>query len=100
MRRWQSTDGEVLSARVVEARRTIAGESRVWYRPDILDGYQPGTTELAGHRRAFADAEMTLRSYAESVVGQYPPGKRVTVYFDPANPKDSILERASAPTWA
>jgi len=95
MRRWQAVQGEILRSEVIEEQR--ANDGQTFYQPALMYGYIVGETELAGHRRGPISA--TVRFYAESVVKQYPPGRIVTVYFDPANPKDSVLERRTASVW-
>lgn len=102
MQSWQETTGEILSSRVVEERAHTRADSGsgILYRPDLMYGYHIGGRELAGHRRALLDSSASMPEFAESVVRKYPPGKIVTVYFDPANPKDSVLERDNASGWA
>jgi hypothetical protein len=36
---------------------------------------------------------------AQAVVGRYPLGAQVNVFFDPEKPADSVLQRTSGSAW-
>ena len=38
-------------------------------------------------------------SFVNERVAQYPHGSEVTVYYDPKDPTQSVLERTSSATW-
>ena len=101
MRDWPAIQGEVYSARVVEEidHGIDASTPRV-YRPEIRYSFILGGTEYAGSRRSVGETAASWRSHAERVVARYPAGKPVTVYYNPQNPRESILERQTAKGWA
>jgi hypothetical protein len=100
MQKWSAADGEILQSRVVEERDRTDDVHVTLYRAEMMYGYRVGNSELAGYRRSLADGAASTRAYAESIVTRYPVGRHVTVYFDPTNPRDSVLELISAPVWA
>ena len=65
---------------------------------------QPGQSlyghEYRGRRIAVASMSTSLRSYAENRIAEYPVGRQLTVFVNPADPKDAIVERTSAPAYA
>ncbi len=101
MRDWPAIQGEVYSARVVEELDTGVDDS-TWrvYRPEIRYSFILDGTEYAGARRSLGEPAASWRSHAETVVARYPVGQAVTVYYNPENPRDSIIERQTAKGWA
>jgi Protein of unknown function (DUF3592) len=104
MKGWSSVLGEVSSTRIVEKVGSrdfdSPGSASHTYHPDVRYSYVLNGTDYAGTRRSFADTGASWRGYAEGVLARYPVGKKVTVYYDPQNPRDSILERGNAKAWA
>lgn len=81
---WPHTSGTVLSATVQVSQKGAARQET----PLVLYAYQVGDEVFQGNRvrvRGVADASGT--------VSRYPAGACVTVYYDPANPANSALER-------
>lgn len=91
-RRWASVDGEVHTARVIEQEDPNPDHRGMVYKPDIRYSYVVGGVEHAGSRRQLIVVAPLSRAYAQGVVQRYPPGHRVTVYYDPDNPRDAVLE--------
>lgn len=88
-KRWPRTRGTVTDARI-EHNRKSKGWRQYW--PAITYSYSVrGTTflstaiQLVSHA-AYSEAEAT------EVVEQYHAGKTVSVYYDPRDPKRSVLE--------
>lgn len=88
---WPSTTGKVLKSRV-----EVSGGDYTSVSPRVVYEYEvSGTTYQNGHIRA---GDRVLGSGwssrdAYSTVDRYPEGARVTVYYNPANPAESALER-------
>lgn len=99
MRRWPAADGEVRSSSVLEVR-TTGVRSRRRYRPEILYAFVVGGIEYTGVRRTLFAVRYGGPDYPAKVVAQYPVGHPVTVYYDPGNPRESILIRDTALPWA
>lgn len=88
---WPSTSGAVLSSSV-QVRRT--NKSRSEY-PVVVYQYEVNGQSYQGQRVKASDKFMSIRLAGETqaTVARYPIGSRVTVYYDPANPSESALER-------
>ena len=92
MRQWPTAQGEVRSSSVLPVH---SGTDRM-YRPEILYAFTVGGIEYTGVRRTLFPIQTGGTGYAEKIVAQYPVGQRVTVYYDPRNPRESVLNRGSA----
>lgn len=91
---WPHTKGTVLSATVQVSHH---GNSRQ-EAPLVLYAYQVDGQVFQGHRVRAGDEFGRVRtagteSSASNTVARYPSGSCVVVYFDPANPANSALER-------
>lgn len=101
MRRWVPVEGEIYSSRVVEEiDRTIEARNQRVFRPDVRYSFVVEGTEYAGSARSAAKTRASWRGFAEGVMSRYPVGRKVLVYYDPQNPRDSIVERGTAQPWA
>ena len=95
MRRWPAAQGEVRSSDALRFQSVGAGQG-ARYRPEILYAFSVGGKEYTGVRRTLLAWQTSGSQSAEEVVARYPVGKKVTVYYDPRNPRESILIRESA----
>ena len=91
---WPHTNGTVLSATVQVSHH---GSSRQ-EAPLVLYAYQVNGQVFQGHRVRACDEFGRSRtsgteSSASNTVARYPSGAPVIVYYDPANPANSALER-------
>ncbi len=87
---WLATQGTILKSRV-----EVSGGDHTSVSAYVLYEYQVGAQMYQGDRVRPADAIMrigTSRSAYETV-DRYPVGDQVTVYYNPANPAESALER-------
>ena len=64
---------------------------RLQYEYDVDGATYHGTSWRAGD--TFVKRYLSARE-ARAVLARYRPGRRVTVYYNPANPTESALERA------
>ena len=81
---WPHTSGTVLSA-TVQVSQKGAGRGET---PLVLYAYQVGGEVFQGNR-----VRVGGTVNASGTVARYPAGACVTVYYDPANPANSALER-------
>ncbi len=95
-RSWNRTTGRVVQAQV-EARRSRNqhGYSTSYY-PVVIYEYAIHGQRYQNDRINFGP-ELGFGSAgpSETVVGRYHVGNVVDVYFDPANPAESVLERSA-----
>jgi hypothetical protein len=91
--RFAATDGVVLSSTVKVSSGSEGGSTfaaRIKYR------YPVAGREYVGDRYDFLGGSSSDGSYARRAVSENPPGKAVTVYYDPADPSEAVL-RLEAP---
>lgn len=62
------------------------------YYGDIQYRYLVGDTEYLGTRRSFTRVHPAVEDAWQKVIDNYPVGKTVTLYYDPANPGTAVLE--------
>src|SRR5690242_20698889 len=80
MQQWPSTLAEVRSSRIVTT-------SRGYYEPRIEYAFTVNGEEILGKRRALYAVAKLDRVWADTIVSENPVGGRVTVYYDPRNPR-------------
>jgi hypothetical protein len=95
MARWPSVRGRVTAGAVV-AGTTFDDGSPAYY-PVITYRYVVAGREYEGKRRTLINVGVggLLRGAAQQVVARYPVGSEVTVFYDPANPGEAVLERTN-----
>jgi hypothetical protein len=101
-RRWPTATGRVVSARaarVVIAVRASTSVTRYRERelwvPELTYEYRVGERVCRGDRMGLAaPSGSTEPGAAEAVVARYPVGCAVTVYVDPADPANAVLDPA------
>jgi hypothetical protein len=74
----------------VKVRRDSSGSGE--YYPDILFEYFVDGKSIWGWRLSYEDEPRPEAYWRERLAG-YAEGKPVTVYYNPAEPKDSIVEK-------
>lgn len=91
-RTWQKTTGTVTRSEVrVEKRRDLDDRERMRSVPVVEYEYSVNGKRFKGNRISLA--EIIPESDIESILDRYPSGKEATVYYDPANPRQAVLER-------
>jgi len=70
-----------------------AGPEQVAYYPIVVFSYSVDGQRYTGRHYNEADMYGLSQNDVESIVNQYPAGKVCTIYYNPANPADSILQR-------
>lgn len=107
---WLSVPGRIVSAEVKqgtsrETKRDITGEERevtsYYYYPAVEYTYEVGGQTYTGKRLAFGGiVGHSDPAKAAAALAPYQPGSTVTVYYDPQNPAEAVLERkAGGYTW-
>ena len=82
---WPSTIGEIIKSRV--GRRTSLNNEFVHDYADIQYNYMVKSKKYTSNRVSFANSENPVL-----VVKRYPVGWQVNVFYNPDNPKVSVLE--------
>ncbi len=94
---WPSTQGRVIESRVVESRSSDSdGDTTTTYRPYIKYEYQVVGSVFTSDKLAIGPAVSTS-SYrkAEEKVKRMPAGAAVTVFYNPDDPTEAVLEQRS-----
>jgi hypothetical protein len=85
--RFASAEGVVLSSKV----KASSGSKGSNYAPKIKYRYTVAGQEYVAERYDFASMSASDSSYAQRAVSDNPPGKAVTVYYDPDKPSEAVL---------
>lgn len=93
---WPTTKARI--ARTEIAIRQSKGTK--YYGPKIEYEYAIGNEKISGRNIAFGttDQDDDDRRWAEKYLAKYPVGKTVTVFFNPADPHESVLEPGTTRT--
>jgi hypothetical protein len=88
---WLSTTGTVLMSSV---QTSYSGRSHSTY-PVVVYVYTVNGQSHQSQRIRAGDQFLTVRvaGQAQATVARYPIGASVTVYYNPANPAESVLEK-------
>lgn len=91
---WVQTQGTVISSTIATERdRDSDGHVTTYYNPEVNYAYTVGGVEHRGHRIKFGFTRTQFSAQAAKTTEKYPQGAAVTVYYDPAKPQDSVLDR-------
>ena len=90
--RWRTTTGKVIRSEVrAQKRRDMDDRERTRSVPFVGYEYTVDGRRFSGDRVSLA--EIIPESDIESTLNRYPVGREVTVYFNPADPRQAVLER-------
>ncbi|MEX0655761.1 MAG: DUF3592 domain-containing protein [Phycisphaeraceae bacterium] len=89
-RQWQSVTAEVLDSRV----RSHSGDDGTTYSIDIEYAYEFNGQPYRSNRYDFTTGSSSGRASKQAVVNQHPSGKQITVYVNPANPHQAVINRS------
>lgn len=87
---WASTLGSITESRLGVSTNEDRPDS---YFPVVSYTYFAIGQPLTGRRISFGHTGENSAAEARETLKGYPVGKEVTVYYDPANPSDAVLER-------
>jgi len=95
---WPTTEGKIVSARVVEERTLNDDEDGdqdydITYRPEIRFSYRVGAADYTSDSwKPGMTAGSGSPKFAETVVARYAAGASVAVHYNPARPNVAVLE--------
>ena len=92
-RHWLPADGLIVTSRVVSGWRggVNGSDTETANTPLVEYEYKVNDRKLRSDRIMIGHAKS--ESELESVLDRYPLGAKVVVYYNPADPKDAVLER-------
>lgn len=85
---WPTTDGTVISSSV---KRGSSSKGSSKYLPDITYAYVCNGEEYSSNKYS-STAARGSSFWAKDVTSKYPPNASVKVYYNPNNPKSSVLK--------
>ncbi len=92
---WPKAAGEVLRAFVYRHERRTPQETSITFTPVVEYAYTVGEQRYTSEKRDFAPydcATFTERKKAAEIVAALPPGKAVTVRYNPDVPEQAALK--------
>jgi len=92
---WPYVSGRVTasSVRQVVERGDAQTRDTTNYVPVVQYEYQVGDKTYQGNRFAFKEPSFSSQRKAFKLVAGFAAGSPVSVFYDPANPQDAVLER-------
>ncbi len=94
---WPHTLGQVVNAEVKRTANTDDdGHITYAYHPEVEYTYEAAGQVYSSRRLMFGAVQAAnTPKKAQQTLARYPLGAQVTVYYDPAKPADSVLERTA-----
>ncbi len=89
-RGWRPTQGTITAA---SSRRHSPSRGSTYYYPVVTYAYEAGGRRHTHDRIAFGIGPSSGHDTPERAAARYPVGSQVTVYVNPHNPADAVLER-------
>jgi hypothetical protein len=91
---WQAAPAQVIWSTV--RQRSRAGyKHRATYDVDIFYGYEVNGQSYKSNRYRILDSASSDLADKQEIVRQYPRGKRITIYVDPADPTQAVIDRSA-----
>jgi hypothetical protein len=98
LNKWPSTTGTVMGGYVQEYYKSGGGKNPTWnwfYYPHVSYVYNVNGAVYQSENIWLGDMGTTSSAWAFGIIDQYPAGSSVTVYYNPSNPSQSVLEKTS-----
>lgn len=100
---WLQTKGRILASETEAFRagvERISTPSRTLHRQRVTYGYDVAGVSYSSDQVSMgARTSSSVGAMEQSIVRRYPVGKTVTVYYDPVNPSQAVLERGARLIW-
>ena len=86
---WPAADGQIVSSEVTHSTDAEGGDS---YSPEVNYTFQVNEQSYVNSRIKFGENSYSSRRKAEEIAAAYPTGQGVTVYYEPEDPRNAVLE--------
>jgi hypothetical protein len=87
---WLPVQGRITSSRMATRRSGVGEDATIINIPAVAYSFSVGGRSYQGGRLSIGDIS---GPFAEEALARYPVGAAVTVYYDPADPENCVLER-------
>ncbi len=94
---WPETKGVITQSDMKITPTAKGGKS---YEPLVTYRYNVGGVEYSSSKVKIIGVVVGIKPASEYTLSQYPLGRTTLVYYNPAKPKDAVLEKSSAMTCA
>ncbi len=92
---WKSVKGQILSRGIETIEATKADGSKIeMFQPKVRYRYEVDGSFLIGTQMSRHHPDRTLKGVAETEIEDLPQGSDVLVYYDPADPAQSVLRKS------
>ena len=89
---WPTTEGVIShSAMLFRTEQTSNSNNAAMYKADVAYRFKVNGRDYSSSQISLMDYSSTA-ARAGDIVARYPDGASVTVYYNPADPSDSVLE--------
>ena len=89
---WSSASGKITES-YMRREASMESGSTIYY-PEVQYDYEFLGTKYTGDRISFGGSSgNSNRKKSEETLAKYPIGQNVTIYYNPNNPEDAVLER-------
>lgn len=93
---WPTVEGKILSSEVVRKTSSSSnGGSSTTYHAEVDYQYTVDGKKYFSDRVSFGQYGSSDRGHASGIVNIFSEGKKVPVYYDPEDPKTSVLDTRS-----
>lgn len=93
---WTQTTGAIFFSEVEKTLNPSKDRFEDYFKASIKYKYIVDGVEFIGDRAYFgSNIYSTDRSKAQNIVNNYPVGKTTTVYYNPMNYKDAVIDRTN-----
>ncbi|MBS2101220.1 DUF3592 domain-containing protein [Carboxylicivirga linearis] len=94
---WLSAEGEILNSEL-DITKSF-GESDKVYNPKVEYKYLVNGKEYCSTRIYYGSSSSSTfkKSKSRNIIEKYPKGSRVTVFYDPMNESEAVIERGVKP---
>jgi len=91
---WSQAPGRIVRSEMVAERQRSGGDAeKIVNAPAIEYEFEAGGRTIRGSRISIGDD--SGGEYSEATLARYPKGATVTVFYDPDDPRNCVLERAA-----
>ncbi len=98
---WPSVTGRVLAADIVEYVSRDEDKTTRSYHLAVQYEYEVNGQRYVGDKVNIGPVRRNINPRrSQEILARYPVGGNVTVYYNPVNPQEAVLERAAAHTTA
>ena len=101
---WPASQGKIIESEIETRSSSSPRHGRTSrrdtdYSVRIRYSYEVAGQKLEGQRLQYGYKSHDERSSAKQEQSRYPSGKEVQVFYDPKNPKSSVLLKGSGTSW-